>query len=464
MIFRPFYLSCLAQASYLLASNGNAVVVDPQRDVDCYLDEAAQLGVRIKYVILTHLHADFVSGHRELAERTGAHIFIGTRADAEFPHIPVHDGDELAFGSCVLRFLETPGHTLESISILVTDRERGSEPFAVLTGDTLFVGDVGRPDLSNEASPQELAGMLYDSLAGKLLTLSDAVEVHPAHGAGSLCGRAMRAERSSTIGIERATNAALQAKDRAEFVRMLTSDLPARPAYFARDVEINRVGPRPLSRLVPAQPLDSMEVVCERACGAVVLDTRDEDAFGAGHVPGAINIGLGGQFATWAATIIGLDAEIIIVADDEQRVEESRLRLARVGIERVTGYLQGGVAAWWDAGLTLASVPQLSVDGLAELLSTDDRPPMNLVDVRRPLEWAAGYIPGAIHKPLDGLPAFATGLDPSRSVVVYCKAGYRSSLASSLLRRAGFHSVINVSGGFDAWLARELPYVGSAAA
>src|SRR5271166_1583771 len=270
MYFQQFYLTCLSHASYMLGSEGVAVVVDPQRDVSLYIDEARQQGLKIEYIIETHLHADFVSGHRELAERTGAKIYLGARAGAKFPHVDVHEGDEICFGRVILRFLETPGHTIESISIAITDLDRGGQPFAVFTGDTLFVGDVGRPDLAPDMTPQQLSGMLFDSLHQKLLPLGDDVEVYPAHGAGSLCGKQMRPERQSTIGKERALNYALRPASKDEFVRLLTAELPERPGYFALDAEINRSGAPALTEMKPIPELTAEQI----PTSALVLDTR----------------------------------------------------------------------------------------------------------------------------------------------------------------------------------------------
>src|SRR6266568_4403639 len=301
MYFQQFYLGCLSHASYVIGSGGIAAIIDPQRDVGIYIEDAVKHGFRIAHVIETHLHADFISGHQELATLTGATIYLGSKAGAKFPHVPVHDGDEVRFGKCILRFLETPGHTLESISILVTDTERSPEPYAVLTGDTLFIGDVGRPDLAPNHTPQQLAGLLYDSLHTKLLTLPDGVQVFPAHGAGSLCGRQMSSERSSTIGQQRTANFALQAKSREEFVRLLTAELPERPGYFALDAELNRSGPAPLADLPLPEGLLATQVAALQAEGVLVLDTRPSGQFGGAHVPGAIHIALTGQFASWAA-------------------------------------------------------------------------------------------------------------------------------------------------------------------
>ena len=319
MYFEQFYLGCLAHASYLLASGGEGVVVDPQRDVELYLKAAQDHGVTIRHIFESHLHADFVSGHRELAARTGATIYMGAQAGATFPHVPVSDGFELKFGQASIRVLETPGHTAESICLVVTDREKSPAPWAVLTGDTLFIGDVGRPDLSPGHTPAELAGLLYDSLHHKLLTLADSVLVYPAHGAGSLCGKNMRAERSSTIGTERLTNYALQIGSREEFVMQLTSNLPARPEYFLKDAEINRTGARALADLPPLQAITPAELKSMQSAGEIALDVRPGEDFAAGHVPGSVNIALSGQFASWAGTVLGLSAHPVLIAasDDE---------------------------------------------------------------------------------------------------------------------------------------------------
>jgi hydroxyacylglutathione hydrolase len=452
MYFQQFYLTCLSHASYMLGSDGVACVVDPQRDVSLYLDEARRQGLKIEHIIETHLHADFVSGHRELAERTGARIYLGAAAGATFPHAGVHDGDEIRFGRLILRFLETPGHTVESISVAVTDLDRGNEPCAVLTGDTLFIGDVGRPDLSKDKTPQELAAMLYDSLHQKLLPLGDGVEVYPAHGAGSLCGKQMRPERQSTIGKERALNYALRPRTKEEFVRLLTAELPERPGYFALDAEINRTGAPALAEHAPLAELSGDEVLSRQRDGAVVLDTRPPQQFGAGHIPGAVNIALGGQYASWAATLLGLDRDILLVAEDQEHLEESRTRLARVGIERVVGCLKGGMAQWAREQRPAQEIPQVPAEELSRELSS-----LQVIDVRRQPEWEDGHIQGAMLKPLHQLEAMLGDLDHDRPIVVHCKSGYRSSIACGLIQRAGFENVMNLIGGFDAWRACGLP-------
>jgi len=457
MHFEQFYLGCLAHASYMAGSEGVAAVVDPQRDVEIYLEAARQNNLRIEHVIETHLHADFVSGHRELAARTGAKIYVGARAGAQFPHVAVSQGDEVRFGQCRLRFLETPGHTLESICVLVTDLERSPEPFAVLTGDTLFIGDVGRPDLSPDHTPQQLAALLYDSLHGKLLSLPDELRVYPAHGAGSLCGRQMSNERSSTIGEQRVKNYALRASSRDEFVHLLTDALPERPAYFARDAEINRTGAAALDELPPLQELSPDALLRLQQSGAIVLDTRPDAQFAAGHVPASVNIPLSGQFASWAGALLGLETDLLLVAENPDRAAESRMRLARVGIERVAGYLDGGIAAWQIANHPIGQLPHIAVQDLDRLQREETD--LQIADVRRPAEWEEGHIEGAVLLPLNQLAILGakSQLDPARPVAVHCKSGYRSAIAASLLRRAGFSRVVNVTGGFDAWKAAGLP-------
>jgi len=456
MYFEQFYLGCLAHASYMMASEGEAVVVDPQRDVDIYLQAAEANRVTIRHIFETHLHADFVSGHRELAARTGATIYMGKEAGATFPHVGVEDGFELRLGKIAIRALETPGHTPESICLVIADEEKSPAPWAVLTGDTLFLGDVGRPDLSKRHTPVQLAGMLYGSLHHKILRLADDVLVYPAHGAGSLCGRNMRAERVSTIGTERLTNYALQIKSREEFVRQLTSNLPSRPEYFSQDAEINRSGAAALSDLPPLCAIAPAELKTILAEGGIALDVRSGEQFAAEHVPGSVNIALSGQFASWAGALLGLAARPVLIADSEEQAAEARMRLARIGLEDARGFLKGGVAAWRTAGLPLAAVRQVSVEELdAQLLANHPQ----VLDVRREAEWESGHVEGATLWPLDNFKIAPPEIDNNLPVAVHCKSGYRSMIACSLLQRAGFREVVNVSGGFDAWQQAKLPVV-----
>lgn len=453
MFFKQFYLGCLAHASYMIGSSGEAAVVDPRRDVDEYIEEARANGLEIKYVIETHLHADFVSGHRELAERTGAEIVFGRKAGAAFPHRAVKDGDQIAVGAVVLRFLETPGHTPESISVLVIDSEVSDKPAKVLTGDALFIGDVGRPDLvaAKGYTPSHMAGLLYDALHEKLLRLDDDVEVYPAHGAGSMCGRNIGQETWSTIGEQRQTNYALKPMPRDEFVRMMTTDLPDAPPYFSRDAEINRAGAPALEELRRPTELSPQEVQSASREGSVVLDVRPAAAFGNGHVAGALNIGLSGQFASWAGTLIPPGAPIVIVADDPAGVDEAITRLARVGIESVKGYLAGGMYAWHEAALPVVRIEQMPVDELKRRIAEERE--LLVVDVRRPAEYDSGHVPGALSIPLASLKDRFGKLDPRRPTAIICATGYRSSAASSLLAPRGFEKLFNIVGGTSAWIS-----------
>lgn len=449
MQFKQFYLGCLAQASYFISSEGEAVVVDPQRDVDQYLDEANEQGVRIRYILETHLHADFVSGHRELAGRTGAEIVFGAAAGVEFPHLSVYDGDELRVGSVVLRAIETPGHTPESISWLVSEADAEEEPVRLLTGDTLFIGDVGRPDLAGARghTSEEMASMLYDSLRERILTLDDAVEVWPAHGAGSACGRNISQDRSSTVGAQRLMNYALAPMSRAAFVSLMTTDLPPAPRYFAMDAEINRRGARSLVELSPI-PLSASEVRDEMEHGAIALDVRSSTAFGEGHIPSSLNIGLDGQYASWAGTLVESDERLIVVADSRARSEEAVMRLARVGLENVVAFLEGGFDAWRQAGLPVEDLPQISVGELQTRLGE-----LAVLDVRRTPEHLSGHVPGSMNVPLADLPESIATLSVAKPIAVICAGGYRSMIAASLLRRKGQNVRYNVTGGTSAWIA-----------
>jgi hydroxyacylglutathione hydrolase len=454
MYFEQFYLGCLAHASYMLASEGEAVVVDPQRDVEIYLTAAEENQLSIRHIFETHLHADFVSGHRELASRTGARIYIGAQAEATFPHVAVKDGFQLQVGQIRITALETPGHTPESVCLVIADEEKSPAPWAVLTGDTLFLGDVGRPDLSKRFTAAQLAGMLYDSLHQKILKLSDNVLVYPAHGAGSLCGRNMRAERVSTIGTERLTNYALQIKSREEFVRQLTSNLPARPEYFQQDAEINRTGASTLSDLPALSPIEPAELKALLAEGGIALDVRPGEQFAAAHVPGSVNIALSGQFASWAGAVLGLAAHPILIAESQEAVSEARMRLARIGLEDAQGYLKGGIEAWNKAGLALATLSQITIESLNDQLPASA---LQVLDVRREPEWEAGHIAGATWWPLDNFKVAPPEIDRHLPVAVHCKGGYRSMIACSLLQRAGFRNVFNLVGGFDAWQEAKMP-------
>ena len=460
MIFKQFYLNCLAHASYLIGdeTTGIAAVVDPQRDIAQYLAFAAEHKLQIKHVFLTHLHADFVAGHLELRDRTGAAIYLGARAKAEYQFTPLPDGGVVEFGKVRLKALETPGHTPESISILVYDLTRGeSEPQSVLTGDTLFIGDVGRPDLRVALgwSAADLGGMLFDSLQTKLLGLPDASLVYPAHGAGSLCGRAISKETVSTIGEQRRLNYALQPMSKQAFVELVTTDQPDAPPYFIYDAVLNSKERPTLEEALAREliPLALEKVLVMQAEGAQILDTREPDEFAAAHLAGSINIGLGGQYATWAGTVLDHTHPIIIIADPG-RETESALRLGRIGFDHIAGYLQNGLHSLESRPDLVAFTERLSAQFAAELLASN-QPPL-AIDVRGPRERAQKHIEHSVGMPLNHLVENLKTLPNDRPLLVYCAGGYRSSIAASLLKRGGFTSVGEIAGGIAAWEAAKL--------
>ncbi len=451
MILTQYYLDCLSHASYLIAdeATGRAVVVDPRRDIDEYLADAREQNLTIELVLETHFHADFLSGHLELAAATGAEIAYSSVASTEFPIRHLADGERLSLGEVELEILHTPGHTPESISIVVREHP-DAEPHAVLTGDTLFVGDVGRPDLlaSVGVTQDELANHLYDSLHGKLMTLPDSTRVYPAHGAGSACGKNLSSETWSTIGEQRATNYALVAPDREAFVELVTEGQPPAPAYFAYDAVLN-------GRLRPLhdegeQPtaLTLEDVRVRMADGAMLIDGRSPEEFARGHLRGSINVGLNGRYAEFAGSVIPADVDIVLVTADGDETE-ARNRLARIGFDRVVGYLANAeqvMASHPDqvmhASRLTAANYQLqagSVEGL------------QLIDIRNPGEFALGSVPGAVNIPVGQLPARLGELTAETSTVVFCAGGYRSSVGASMLRHAGFVDVSDIVGGYGAW-------------
>ena len=464
MILKQFYLNCLAHASYLIGDEQSrtAAVVDPQRDIGQYLSLAREHSLDIKHVFLTHFHADFVAGHLELRDRTGATIYLGAAARAEYAFTPVRDGDIIEFGRVQLRPLETPGHTAESISILVYDLDRsGTEPEAVLTGDTLFVGDVGRPDLRVALgwSATDLGGLLYDSLRSKLLTLPDRSLVYPAHGAGSLCGKALSKETFSTIGEQRRFNYALQPMSKTAFVELVTADQPEAPSYFTYDAVLNSKE-RPtldetLERISPLK-LDHV-LALQSSAHAQILDTRDPVDFAAVHLDGSINVGLGGQYATWAGTVLSRDQPIVIIADPG-REHESATRLGRIGFDHIVGYLEDGLQSIASRPELTISTERLSAQVAADRVNgqADDGTPV-LIDVRAPREREQKRIPGSLSIPLNHLAERTSELPTDRPLLVYCAGGYRSSIAASLLQQHGFKHVSEIAGGITAWEAAKLP-------
>jgi hydroxyacylglutathione hydrolase len=460
MILRQFYLNCLAHASYLIGDEQThtAAVVDPQRDIDQYLALADEHQLRIAHVFLTHFHADFVAGHLELRDRTGAAIYLGAAARAEYAFTPLHDGDRVEFGSVRLVALETPGHTAESISILVFDLQKsGTVPHAVLTGDTLFVGDVGRPDLRVALgwSAADLGGLLYESLRSKLLPLPDSSLVYPAHGAGSLCGKAISRETVSTIGEQRRVNYALQPMTKEAFVELVTADQPDAPPYFTYDAVLNSKERPTLDEALARQlrPMTLDDVLAARGQGAQLLDTRDPVEFASAHLAGSVNIGLGGQYATWAGTVLSREQPIVIVADPG-RENESAVRLGRIGFDHVIGYLQDGLRSLESRPDLTVTTERVSAPLAAERLATSV--PLAL-DVRTPGEREHKSVPASIGIPLNHLTAHLDELPRDRPILVYCAGGYRSSIAASLLQLHGFDAVGEIAGGITAWEAAQLP-------
>jgi hydroxyacylglutathione hydrolase len=461
MVFKQFYLNCLAHASYLIGDENTrtAAVVDPRRDVGPYLEEAERHGLRIRHVFLTHFHADFIAGHLELRDRAGATIHLGARARAEYGFTPMANGDAVEFGRVRLEVLETPGHTAESISILVFDLERdAARPHAVLTGDTLFVGDVGRPDLRASLgwSAAELGRLLFDSLHTKLLTLPDQTLVYPTHGAGSLCGRNISADTVSTIGAERRSNYALQPMSQDAFVAVVAADQPDAPRYFPYDAVLNSKERPTLDAILEREltPLALQRVLDMQQAGAQVLDVRDPGDFAKGHLADSINIGLGGQYATWAGTVLDRERAIVIVAEPGHE-EEAATRLGRIGFDDVAGHLEGGMQTLETRPDLLARTERVTAALLAERLMAP-LPPL-VLDVRTPREWSSMHVEGSVNMPLNHLEERLGELSRERTMAVMCAGGYRSAIATSLLQRQRFERVVELTGGIAAWEAAKLP-------
>lgn len=461
MILKQFYLPCLAHASYLIGDEqtGTAAVVDPQRDVERYLTFAEENHLQIKHVFLTHLHADFLAGHLELRNRAGAAIYLGAKAQAEYKFTPLGDGTTVEFGRVRIQALETPGHTPESVSLLVYDLDRSTtEPAAVLTGDTLFVGDVGRPDLRVALgwAATDLGALLYDSLHSKLLPLPDASLVYPAHGAGSLCGKAISKETVSTIGEQRRVNYALQPMSKESFIHLVTADQPDAPPYFTYDAVLNSKERLTLDATLERglKPLHLAEVLRLQSAGAQILDTREPEEFAAAHLAGSINIGLNGQYATWAGTVLAHDKPIVIIASPG-RESESAVRLGRIGFDNVAGYLKDGMRSLESRADLTASTERFGAPLAAEIIGAAEAP--QLLDVRTPREREQKFIGGSVSIPLNHLSERAEELSKGRPVLVYCAGGYRSSIAASLLQRMGFAQVCEIAGGIAAWESAKLP-------
>jgi hydroxyacylglutathione hydrolase len=463
VFLKQYYLGCLAHASYLVAdeTSGSAVVVDPQRDIQQYLADADQHGFAIRHVFLTHFHADFVAGHLELRDRCGATIHLGARAQAEYAFLPMRDGDALTFPGLRMQVLETPGHTIESISLLVFDLARDPErPCAVLTGDTLFIGDVGRPDLRASLgwSATDLGAHLYDSLHQKLLPLPDATLVYPAHGAGSLCGKNISSETMSTLGEQRRFNYALRPMAREQFIQIVTADQPDAPAYFTYDAILNTRERATLddTLLQVLRPIPLGEFLSLAETGAQVVDVRDPDRFASGHLQDSINIGLDGQFASWAGTVLDADCPILLIAPPGCETEAA-VRLGRIGFDRIQGYLAYGMEALADRADLLSRTERRSVEEIADELAAAGSP--LIVDVRSPREFASRHIAGSTNIPLSRLRDGMQQIPKGRHFYVHCAGGYRSSIAASLLARASLTDLTEMAGGLAAWEAAGLPVV-----
>ncbi len=455
MFLKQYYLSCLAHASYLIADEQTktAAVIDPQRDVEQYLEEAESHGWNIRYVFLTHFHADFLAGHLELRDRTGAEICLGTKAKAEYSFTAFQDGATLEFGRVGLSVLETPGHTPEGISILVYDLEKNKDkPYAVLTGDTLFIGDVGRPDLmaSIGVTAEQLGGMLYESLHTKLLPLPDDTLVYPAHGAGSMCGKNLSSDTVSTMGTQRQYNYALQPMSKDQFIHLVTMDQPEAPEYFGYDAQLNRKERPTLDQAIRKQlnPLTLLDLLEIQKESVQILDVRDPADFAGGHMKGSINIGLGGKFATWAGTLLSREIPILVIAEPGREQEAIR-RLGRIGFDHVAGFLDGGMATLESRPDLIMKITRMTAPTLAERLATTNPP--QVLDVRTQKEWEKSRIDHSINIPLPHLPNKYDQVPHDHPVVVHCASGYRSSIAVSLLEQVGFLNIIDLVGGVEAW-------------
>jgi glyoxylase-like metal-dependent hydrolase (beta-lactamase superfamily II)/rhodanese-related sulfurtransferase len=452
MKFIQYYLDCLSHASYLIGdeTTGRAVVVDPQRDVSEYLADAQNLGMAIELVIETHFHADFLSGHLELARAGGAKIVYSSVAETEFESMGVTDGERYSLGEVTLEFRHTPGHTPESMSIVVYEHPGDEVPYGVLTGDTLFIGDVGRPDLlaSIGFTQEELADKLYDSLHNKLMTLPDATRVYPAHGAGSACGKNLSTDLWSTMGEQKETNYALRAPDKATFMHLVTAGQPPAPSYFVYNAILNRKDRELLDETKMPAPMTYEQVLAALAGGAVLVDGRGPEDFALGHLRRAINIGLEGRYAEFAGSVLPSDVDIVLFTAPGQELE-GKNRLARIGFDRVIGYLDKPFE------VMLSHPDDVQVASRLTARAFDERAAelrnLQVVDVRNPGEVEAGAIPHAVPIPVGQLPSRLSELDPAKPTVVYCAGGYRSSVAASLLRQNGFADVSDILGGYGAW-------------
>lgn len=455
MELKQYYLGCLSHASYLIADeeSGEAAIVDPQRDVGEYIADAKSKGYTIKHVMLTHFHADFLAGHLELREKTGATIYLGSKGEAEYEYTKLNDGDEIKLGkNVVIRAMETPGHTPEGVTYLVFDRSKSDDkPQAALTGDTLFIGDVGRPDLlaSIGVTADELGDMLYDSIQ-RLKQLPDETLVYPAHGAGSMCGKNLSTDTVSTLGKQKESNYAMQDMSREDFKRIVTEDQPAAPQYFVHDAILNRKNRETLDVALTKgmQALSVEDVLRLQNQGVIVLDVRDNVEFAQSHMRGSLNIGLGGKYATWAGTVLSPSARIVLIADPGTE-EEASIRLGRIGYDKFEGFLKGGVAALDVHPELVMKGKRFSAEDLRGKLEAGEKPV--LIDIRNDGEVAKGMLEGAKHIPLSEFSNRVDEMPKDKEVIVYCAGGYRSSLARSILEKEGFDKAADLIGGFGAW-------------
>jgi len=450
MYIEQLYTNCLAEAAYYIESEGEAAIIDPLRETEPYIELAARREAKIKYVFETHFHADFVSGHIDLARKVNAPIVYGPLANTEYKVHNATDGERFTIGKITIEVLHTPGHTPESSCYLLRDEE--GKPHAVFTGDTLFVGDVGRPDLLDGVmSREELAGMLFESLQKKIKTLPDDVIVYPAHGPGSACGKNIGKETFSTIGIQKKTNYALKDISKDEFIKQVTDGILPPPQYFYQDARINKTGYEPVEEVLTrnTKPLSQAEFDQEVASGAIILDTRTADDFEKGFVPGAINIGLNGQFAVWVGTLLPIDRKIVLVTEAGKE-QEAVLRLARVGYENIAGYLRDGMSAYQGQKNTVHSI---HADALHEVSGA------HILDVRKPGEWSNGHLRDAEFLPLADFPNNFDHLDKNRQYIVHCGGGYRSMTAISIMLKHGFKDLVNVYGGYAAMQKAGLEFV-----
>ena len=448
MEFKQVYIPGLAHCSYVIGGKNSCLVVDPAREVDQYLKIAASFGLPITGIIETHLHADFVSGHMELARKTGATIYINEKAGADFPHHAMNDGDEITIDSLHIKMIDTPGHTPEGAVFIVSDLERGTKPTLVFTGDTLLIGDAGRPDLFPDMK-EELASKLYQSLR-KIEKIGDYVEVYPAHGAGSLCGKILSSKLSSTIGTERLYNSALQIHPEKTFIDTFLAEMPEAPDHFSRCSEINRKGPAILAELpkpIGYSPSDFAKLI---GSGHVVVDTRDQLPFGAAHIPGAYGLSLKGNFATFSGWVLPPDKPILLVLESMGDLDTTLRALHSVGLDNIVGYLEGGMSAWANSGLKTARLESISIMELKERMETED---LVLIDTRLKSEYDEMHIAGSIHAPAPDIRTRYTEWIGERTVAFICNSGNRSLLASSLmLNNSGMKNIINVIGGTSAWV------------